>query len=150
MWLLPTARRAFCGMHAINNYLRGDYVTRDDGVRAHRINIADFQIPFGGCGGIWIAHMILATGWLSIDVMQVLGATNCGLHIERERRCSLLDVCDKRTLAVFTTGGSRQWVVLERGHVQDGGRHTHNMFRCRRIHCRELFLGRFGVGVADC
>ena len=70
---------AWCGMHALNNYFGGPYVTQDACRRAARA--AAMALSEGGLG---VAeelqnHIDLDTGFLSIDVTNVLGAVVCSL-----------------------------------------------------------------------
>ena len=66
---------AWCGMHALNNLLGGPYVTKDAcGLAARRV--ANELSQVGGADQETISlHLHPGTGWLSIDVINVLGAT---------------------------------------------------------------------------
>ena len=68
-------RGAWCGMHALNNYAGGPYVT-EDACRAAARGVA------ARTGGNVAAHLDPQSGWLSVDVMNVLGAAQLGIHVD--------------------------------------------------------------------
>ena len=79
----------------------GEYVTQDACRRAHRNVIDDLCVEAGGFKGNPHNHLDPATGWLSVDVINVLGAAICDLHVEGERPLSLEAFCASGTSAVF-------------------------------------------------
>ena len=72
---------AWCGMHALNNYLQGPYVTKDACRTAADIVSANLSQVGGGDAEDSGRHLHPETGWLSIDVINVLGAT-LGIEVE--------------------------------------------------------------------
>ena len=66
---------AWCGMHVLNNLLQGPYVTQD-ACRLAANNVVRLN------GDSLSNHLDLASGFLSIDVINVFGASVLGLHIE--------------------------------------------------------------------
>ena len=68
---------AWCGMHALNNLLRGDYVDKEACTRA----AAQVRHALGGAD-LESAHLDPQSGFLSIDVINLLGSANLGIHVE--------------------------------------------------------------------
>ena len=64
---------AWCGMHALNNLLGGPYVTQDDCRRACG-EVCRRLSEVGGGREDRRQHLDPDTGWLSIDVINILGA----------------------------------------------------------------------------
>ena len=62
---------AWCGMHAINNFLGGQYRTRDDCRRARAQVVAALSEVAGGDVEAGTEHLDMETGWLSIVVINV-------------------------------------------------------------------------------
>jgi hypothetical protein len=78
----------WCGMHVLNNYLGGPYVTKKDCVRAAACVVDGLATDAGGFQEEVIQHLDETTGWLSVDVINVLGAANLGLHVVGAGPCS--------------------------------------------------------------
>ena len=72
----------WCGMHALNNYLGGPYVTRDACRRAADCVVASLSQVDAGEVEDLAEHLHLATGFLSIDVINVLGAGLLGIQVD--------------------------------------------------------------------
>ena len=79
---------AWCGMHALNNYLGGPYVNQDDCRRAAR-RVVSMLVAAGSRDAESLGdaeklqeHIDFRTGFLSIQVINVLGAGLLGLHVE--------------------------------------------------------------------
>ena len=66
---------AWCGLHALNNYMGGAYVGREDCRRAAARISAMLSQPGGGDAEPAARHLDPDTGWLSIGVINVLGST---------------------------------------------------------------------------
>ena len=79
---------AWCGMHALNNFLRGPYVTREACLAAANVVLQDLEARGGGFREALSNPLDVNSGWLSADVINVLGAANFNLHVEGERPCS--------------------------------------------------------------
>ena len=68
---------AWCGMHALNNLLRGPMVDKE----ACRLAARRVRDGLGGAD-LESAHLDPQTGFLSIDVINLLGSANLGIHVE--------------------------------------------------------------------
>ena len=68
---------AWCGMHALNNLLRGPMVDKD----ACRLAAVRVRGVLGGAE-VESDHLDPHTGFLSIDVINLLGNANLGIHVE--------------------------------------------------------------------
>ena len=75
-------RGAWCGMHALNNYLGGPYVTAEACERAARQVVFSLSQAGAGDAEAYGQHLCPETGFLSIDVINVIGAANLGFHVE--------------------------------------------------------------------
>ena len=73
---------AWCGMHALNNYTGGPHVDRESCRRAADVVLRclnqDGEQPAENRGD----HLHVHSGFLSIDVINVLGAALLGIHVE--------------------------------------------------------------------
>ena len=75
-------------MHALNNYLGGPYVNQDDCRRAAR-RVVSMPVAAGSRDAESLGdaeelqeHIDLRIGFLSIEVINVVGAGLLGLHVE--------------------------------------------------------------------
>ena len=76
----------WCGMHALNNYcLNGRLVQQQDCRDAARLVARRLTDARTGDVEPISNHLDPHTGWLSIDVINVLGQANLGLHVEAAR-----------------------------------------------------------------
>ena len=73
---------AWCGLHALNHYLGGAYVTQDACRRAAARAVAALSQKGGGDREAAAHHLDPDTGFLSIDVINILGESVLGLHVE--------------------------------------------------------------------
>ena len=71
--------RGWCGKHAINNFLGGDFVTQDACRQACTQVVAALSEATGGDTEDSSQHLHPESGWLSIDVMNLLGTGGCNL-----------------------------------------------------------------------
>ena len=73
---------AWCGMHVLHNYLGGPFVNKDACRRA--AGEVSAMLPQGANGDAEATghHIDPATGFLSIEVINVLGASNLGLRVD--------------------------------------------------------------------
>ena len=98
---------AWCGMHALNNYcLKGRLVQQQecrDAARLVACRLTDARArdvePISN-------HLDPLTGWLSIDVINVLGQANLGLHVEAARVSWPMACGASRTVRLWLTGTS--------------------------------------------
>ena len=72
----------WCGMHALNNYKGGPYVDRDACRDAARGLCRDLSQRGAGDTEDLDHHLDPVTGFLSIDVINCLGAAQLGIHVE--------------------------------------------------------------------
>ena len=118
---------AWCGMHALNNLLGGPYVTKDAcGLAARRV--ANELSQVGGADQETISlHLHPGTGWLSIDVINVLGASTLGVHVEgSEHPLALLKDADGAA-AFLVNCNQQHWTVLQRAHTDGAWVHTNSI-----------------------
>ena len=71
---------AWCGMHALNNFLGGPYVNKDQCRRAARHIVRSLATL--GFNESSTTHLHPDSGWLSIDLINVLGVGALGLQVE--------------------------------------------------------------------
>ena len=90
-------------MHALNNYLGGPYVTQDACVRACSLLVA--ALPEDSSD-----HLDQQSGWLSIDVINVLGST-LGFHVE-EKSLSIDEFVALGNGAALLNWNNNHWTVL--------------------------------------
>ena len=110
---------AWCGMHALNNFLGGPYVTKDACERA-AVQVAR-RLSEAGVGDAeeLSEHLDRGTGFLSIDVINVLGASVLGIHVEGDAiSWRQLQECDPGA-AAFVNWNNHHWTVL-RQDVESG------------------------------
>ena len=72
---------AWCGKHALNNLMGGSYVDCDACHLAAQLVVLQLS-EFRGDQEIEEEHFHATTGWLSVQLMNVLGAANLGIHEE--------------------------------------------------------------------
>ena len=98
---------AWCGMHALNNLLRGRFVD-DEACRRAARRVRD---SLGGAD-LETAHMDPETGFLSIDVINLLGRANLGIHVdETPTAWEVLRNC--RGARALINWNQHHWTVLE-------------------------------------
>ena len=100
---------SWCGMHALNNYLGGPYVTADDCVRAARQVLKQYN----GAESME-NHLNTKTGWLSIDVMNLLGMANLSLHVEESSVSWDNFQEEEGGAAAMVNWNQKHWTVLQR------------------------------------
>ena len=98
-------------MHALNNYLQGPYVTRTACRTAAAIVSTNLSQVGGSDAEDYARHLHPETGWLSIDVINVLGAT-LGIEVEGTpmTAISLLQGCEVDCLM---NCNNQHWTVLQ-------------------------------------
>ena len=72
----------WCGKHALNNLFGGPFVTEEDCDRACAEVVKKLSEAGGGDVEDSSQHMHPDTGWLSIDVINVVGQANLGIHVQ--------------------------------------------------------------------
>ena len=116
---------AWCGLHALNNYLGGPYVRRDDcGLAAARVctmlsqaGDGDAELP------AW--HLNPDTGWLSIDVINVLGST-LGLAVDGAA-IALTKLLEEDEVACLLNWNNAHWTVLQQRSRHGPWVHTNSI-----------------------
>ena len=105
---------AWCGMHALNNCcLNGHLVRQQDCRDAARLVVRRLTGAHAGDADSICNHLDPLTGWLSIDVINVLGQANVGLHVEAAR-VSWSDVLRRQQDgAALVNWNKRHWTVLQ-------------------------------------
>jgi hypothetical protein len=104
---------AWCGMHALNNYLGGPYAARDACRRAATRVVAALSQAGVGDSENMRNHLDPVTGFLSIDVINVLGAGNLGIHVEGDAIYWQNLQADPDG-AALVNWNNRHWAVLKR------------------------------------
>ena len=100
-------------MHALNNFLAGPYVTQDACRRAAERAVAMLSQVAGGDAEAMAHHLHPATGFLSIDVINILGAGALGLHVEGNTTPWPRLRADPDG-AALVNWNNRHWTVLQR------------------------------------
>ena len=94
----------WCGKHALNNYLGGPYVQKDDCLRAAQQVCSHLSENMS-------EHLDEQTGWLSIDVINVLCAANFGVEVE-PASFPVADLADEDDVAFLINCNQQHWTVL--------------------------------------
>ena len=98
---------AWCGMHALNNLLRGPMVTKE----ACKLAAQRVRESFAGAE-VESAHLDPETGFLSIDVINLLGSANLGIHVEETPTAwEVFRHCHGARALI--NWNQRHWTVLE-------------------------------------
>jgi hypothetical protein len=115
-------------MHALNNFcLNGPLVQKQDCRDAARLVARRLTDDCAGDVEPISNHLDPLTGWLSIDVINVLGQANLGLHVEAAR-VSWPDVLRRQhDGAALVNWNKRHWTVLQRDPSRDGWMHTNSI-----------------------
>ena len=79
---LPNLWTTSARLHVLNNFLRGPYITREDCRLAAKIVVGELHVLGGGYEESLSNHLDTTSGWLSADVINVLGAANFNLHVD--------------------------------------------------------------------
>ena len=119
-------------MHALNNYLRGPYVIREDCRAAANAIVADLEASSGGYREMLSNHLDVASGWLSVDVINAVGAANFNFHIEGERPRSFDAFESSGQRAAFVNWNNQHWALLERCNFVDNLA-PHQQHQWRRV-----------------
>ena len=119
---------AWCGMHALNNYcLRGRLVEKEDCVRAANQVVGRLTEARGGDAERRENHLDPDSGWLSIDVINVLGLANLGLHVE-EASITWNDLQQRgQDGAALVNWNKQHWTILQRDPSGNGWMHTNSV-----------------------
>ena len=127
---------AWCGMHSLNNFLGGPYVTQEDCRRACSQVVAALSETAGGRRESSTQHLHPQTGWLSIDVINVLGTGLLGLHVEADS-VSFEDLALQDDADAFVNCNNQHWTVLTRQPNGVSWVHINSIFEGdRRFHGR--------------
>ena len=119
---------AWCGMHALNNYcLNGPLVEQQDCRNAALLVARRLTDARGGDVELISNHLDPLTGWLSIDVINVLGQANLGLHVEAARVSWPDGLRGQQDGAALVNWNKRHWTVLQRDPSGDGWMHTNSI-----------------------
>ena len=94
----------WCGMHAINNYLGGPKVTTRDCRRAYE------KLSSRGTED-QRQHLQMKSGWMSIELINVLGAGLLGFQVEKSHT-SLNEFISNGRAAALVNWNNQHWTVL--------------------------------------
>ena len=137
---------AWCGMHALNNFLlNGRMVEQQDCRDAARLVCSQLSQAGEGHEEPISNHIDLATGWLSIDVINVLGRANLGLHVEPRGLSCLDDLRRRQCSAALLNWNQQHWSVLQRDPSGEGWMHTNTIEGLALSHGRRRRLVDAGV-----
>ena len=101
-------------MHAVNNLMGGNYVTKDDCRLAANQVLEQLCLPRQSVQEERASHLNNSTGWLSLDVINVLGSANLGFHVQ-ESPLSLdaaLQVASS-ALGLMLNWNQQHWTVMK-------------------------------------
>ena len=118
--------RAWCGMHALNNYMLAPLVEQDDCRRAAHEVVQRLSEGRAGDMELMSSHLDFETGWLSIDVINVLGQANLGIHVE-SASTNWLNLVDQQGAAALVNWNQSHWTVLQRDPSGEGWMHTNSI-----------------------
>ena len=118
---------AWCGMHSLNNFLGGPYCTRADCRSACSQVVEALSQAVGGDVEASAQHLDPETGWLSIDVINVLGAGQLGIHVEGGSM-SLDAFLAQGDVDAFVNWNNQHWTVLVGRSCQGPWIHTNSVF----------------------
>ena len=125
----------------------GPYVTEDACRRAvRRVVVALSQVGVGDDEDMSV-HLDPASGFLSIDVINVLGAGALGIHVEGDA-VPWASLQGLPSGAALVNWNNRHWTVLQRRHADDadgGWVHTNSILGDARRHGRRASWQRSGV-----
>ena len=127
-------RGAWCGMHALNNYKGGPYIDRDACRRAADVVVRCLNQDGEQAAEDRCDHLHLQTGFLSIDVINVLGAALLGIHVEG-RATSWEDLQSARADA-FINCNNHHWTVLRRSAGEGLWTHINSISGVEMMHGR--------------
>ena len=123
-------------MHAINNLLEGPYVTEDACKRACDHIVKELSEGAGGRVEDSSEHMHPDTGWLSIDVINVLGQGLFGIHVEGHVT-SFDQFLSIGTFDALVNWNNQHWTVLRGRSLKGPWVHINSIFEGD-----ELFNGK--------
>ena len=123
-------------------------MTQDACRRAARLVVSDLFDLGGGFVEDPSRHLHPDTGWLSVDVLNVLGAANYNLHVHGGRS-SLDDVVYHRAPAAFLNWNGAHWTVLEYYAGEEGESdvwvHTNSVAGPHGRHGRTMYFEKAHV-----
>ena len=104
---------AWCGMHALNNFQGGPYVTRTDCRRAAVLAVRELsEMGIGDAEDIG-EHLDKETGYLSIDVINILGCSLLGIHVAGEA-VSWRELQESPGLGALVNCNNMHWTALRK------------------------------------
>ena len=113
---------AWCGMHALNNYYGGHYVAQQDCRSAARQVVARL-----GRADTVEDHLDSVTGFLSIDVINIIGAALLNIHVEGNE-ISWANLRAVQDGAALVNWNNKHWTVLQRDPSHSNiWRHTNSI-----------------------
>ena len=137
---------AWCGMHALNNYcLKGRVVHQQDCRDAARLVAERLTDRLAGDIEPISNHLNTLTGWLSIDVINVLGQANLGLHVDAASVSWHDDMQYQQDGAALLNWNNQHWTVLQRDPSGDGWMHTNSIEGDELHHRRRRHLSETEV-----
>ena len=95
-----------------------------DGVRGLLLSLLGFH---RASRGPLQEHLDPDTGWLSIDVINVLGQAQLGLHVDAAAAPWRGGLCTVQGGAALVNWNQRHWTVLQRDPSGDGWMHTNSV-----------------------
>ena len=117
---------AWCGMHALNNYSGGPYITKEDCRAAARNLIAPLSEVGAGDVERLYDHLDDNTGFLSIDVINILGASQLGIHVEGDN-ISIDQFGKAESVAALVNCNKQHWTVLQTASGSHGWVHSNSI-----------------------
>jgi hypothetical protein len=115
-------------MHAINNFLGGPYCTQADCRSACSQIVVDLSEAGGGDSEVSAQHLDPETGWLSIDIINVMGQGQLGIHVEGPSM-SLEAFLAQGKADAFVNWNNQHWTVLVGCSRQGPWIHTNSIFQ---------------------
>ena len=126
-------------MHALNNYLGGPYVTRDDcGLAAAHV-CTIFSEAGDGDAELLAWHLNPDSGWLSIDVINALGST-LGLAVDGAD-FALNKLLEEEEVACLVNCNNAHWTVLQQRSRHGPWVHTNSIEGHASFHGHRTLAG---------
>ena len=139
---------AWCGMHALNNFQGGPYVTRTDCRRAAVLAVKELsEMGIGDAEDIG-EHLDKETGFLSIDVINILGCSLLGIHVAGEA-VSWRELQESPGLGALVNCNNMHWTALRKDVVTSAWTHINSIQGARscngvaRYECGDQMSGFF-------
>ena len=126
-------------MHALNNYKGGPYIQKEDCRRAAVHVCNRLSEALGGDVEDHTEHLDQESGWLSIDVINVLGAANLGIHVD-PAPFPIRDLEQAGPASFLVNCNKMRWTVSKQCAPEGPWEHTNSIVVGDQMHHGERTL----------